>query len=253
MPGLQIQKGTTYVNYGTPGQSQVTAENLNNHVDNAVLLPGAISAQIEDVAQISDYVIVERTNYLFKYALSSIRDLFSTVFLSKSGGSMTGSLTLNANPTVALGAATKQYVDTAAAGSTLVGAVVMWGGATIPSGWLEMNGQASPASLVSIYGATLPDLRGQFVRGWNGSRSPAKDPQAGRALLSEQADLFRSHAHAPQPGYQSVTAPFTGDGDIDGSNHTGEGERNGVAINTAANGGEETRPTNVALRFIVKT
>jgi len=248
MPGLQIQKGTTYVNYGTPGQSQVTAENLNNHVDNAVLLPGAISAQIEDVAQISDYVIVERTNYLFKYALSSIRDLFSTVFLSKSGGSMTGALTLNANPTVALGAATKQYVDTVAAGSTLVGAVVMWGGATIPSGWLEMNGQASPASLVSIYGATLPDLRGQFVRGWNGSRSPNKDPDAGRALLSEQSDGMRNHTHAYGIFY-GFGASNTGYSTIAGTG-TDFISSNPIGGNAGAG---DNRPTNVALRFIVKT
>jgi hypothetical protein len=249
MPGLQIQKGTTYVNYGTPGQSQVTAENLNNHVDNAVLLPGAISAQIEDVAQISDYVIVERTNYLFKYALSSIRDLFSTVFLSKSGGSMTGPLTLNANPTAALGAATKQYVDTSAAGATLVGAVVMWGGSTIPAGWLEMNGQASPLSLVPIYGATLPDLRGEFVRGWDNGRGV----DGGRQLRSAQGQDIQPHTHAPPVGYQYVTNPFTGDGEIDGSNHTGQGERNASAIASAVNAGAETRPRNVALRFIVKT
>jgi hypothetical protein len=249
MPGLQIQKGTTYVNYGTPGQSQVTAENLNNHVDNAVLLPGAISAQIEDVAQISDYVIVERTNYLFKYALSSIRDLFSTVFLSKSGGSMTGPLTLNANPTAALGAATKQYVDTSAAGATLVGAVVMWGGSAIPAGWLEMNGQASPSSLVPIYGATLPDLRGEFVRGWDNGRGV----DGGRQLRSAQGQDIQPHTHAPPAGYQYVTTPFTGDGTIDGSNHTGQGERNASAIASAVNAGAETRPRNVALRFIVKT
>jgi len=250
MPGLQIQKGTTYVNYGTPGQSQVTAENLNNHVDNAVLLPGAISAQIEDVAQISDYVIVERTNYLFKYALSSIRDLFSTVFLSKSGGSMTGPLALNANPTTALGAATKQYVDAAAAGSTLVGAVVMWGGATIPSGWLEMNGQASPPSLVSIYGSNLPDLRGEFVRGWSNGRSGV---DVGRVLKSAQGQDVQPHTHTPPAGYQYVTTPFSGDGEIDSSYHTGDGERNAGAPASAVNAGAETRPRNVALMFIVKT
>lgn len=248
----QIQRGVNFSNY--PGtNSQVTADLLNNHVSNATLLAGAVSEQVSITPLATDSILIQRATSLYKSTIQQVIDLCSAIFLPKSGGTMTGALTLNANPSAALGAATKQYVDTAVAGSTLVGAVVMWGGATIPSGWLEMNGQASPASLVSIYGATLPDLRGQFVRGWNGSRSPAKDPQVGRALLSEQADLFRSHAHAPQPGYQFVTTPFSGDGDIDGSNHAGNGERNGAAVNTAANGGEETRPTNVALRFIVKT
>ena len=242
MPGLQIQKGTTYVNYGTPGQSQVTAENLNNHVDNAVLLPGAISAQIEDAAQINDYVIVERTNYLFKYALSSIRDLFSAVFLSKSGGSMTGPLVLNANPTTALGAATKQYVDAAAAGSTLVGAVVMWGGATIPSGWLEMNGQASPPSLVSIYGSNLPDLRGEFVRGWSNGR-PGVD--VGRGLRTAQEQDIQPHYHS-YATYGNLTSRVS-------LNDSTGFWRNTVNATTGSAGGTETRPRNVALRFIVKT
>lgn len=115
MPGLQIQKGTTYVNYGTPGVSQVTAENLNNHVDNAVLLPGAISAQNLSTPLYEDYVIAERSGSLFKYTIGSIRDLFSSVlngFLQISGGTMTGPLVLqNSNPTTSTTAASKGYVD----------------------------------------------------------------------------------------------------------------------------------------------
>lgn len=251
MPGLQIQKGTTYVNYGTPGQSQVTAENLNNHVDNAVLLPGAITAQIEGTAQISDYVLAEQTGSLFKYALSSVRDLFSSYFVSLTGGAMTGALTLSANPTDALGAATKQYVDGAAAGATLSGAIVMWGGSSVPTGWLECNGQstASAPNLVPIYGTNVPDLRGEFVRGWSNGR-PGVD--VGRVLKSAQGQDVQPHTHTPPAGYQYVTDPFTGDGQIDGSNHTGQGERNAGAPASAVNAGTETRPRNVALMFIVK-
>jgi len=243
----QIQRGVNFSNY--PGtNSQVTADLLNNHVSNATLLAGAVSEQASITPLATDSILIQRATSLYKSTIQQVIDLCSAIFLPKSGGTMTGALTLNANPSVALGAATKQYVDTtvttAVAGSTLVGAVVMWGGATIPSGWLEMNGQASPPSLVSIYGATLPDLRGQFVRGWNGSRSPAKDPEVGRALLSQQADAFRSHSHlfgklygfgAGNPGYSTITQSDTYD------------------FNTTAVGGPETRPTNVALRFIVKT
>lgn len=251
MPGLQIQKGTTYVNYGTPGQSQVTAENLNNHVDNAVLLPGAITAQIEGTAQISDYFLAEQAGSLFKYALSSVRNLFSSYFVSLTGGAMTGPLTLSANPTDALGAATKQYVDGAAAGATLSGAIVMWGGSSVPTGWLECNGQstASAPNLVPIYGTNVPDLRGEFVRGWSNGR-PGVD--VGRVLKGAQGQDVQPHTHTPPAGYQYVTDPFTGDGQIDGSNHTGEGERNAGAPASAVNAGAETRPRNVALMFIVK-
>ena len=240
MPGLQIQKGTTYVNYGTPGQSQVTAENLNNHVDQAILLPGAISAQIEGTAQIGDYVLAEQTGSLFKYALSSIRNLFSSYFVSLTGGSMTGALTLNANPSDALGAATKQYVDAAATSATLSGAIVMWGGSSVPTGWLECNGQstASAPNLVPIYGTNVPDLRGEFIRGWDNGRGI--DP--GRVLRTAQGQDIQPHTHLY--GAQSeYGVGFAGVGTINA----------GTSYSTSSAGSTETRPRNVALRFIVKT
>lgn len=242
MPGQQIQKGTIYVNYGTPGVSQVTAENLNDHVDNAVLLSGAISGQTETTAQIGDYVMSERGGSLFKYALSSIRDLFATYFPLRSGATMTGELTLSSStPSGNSVAASKGYVDTAITAATLSGAIAMWGGSAAPSGWLECNGQSTTGypNLISIYGATLPDLRGEFVRGWDHGR----DVDAGRALKSAQGQDIQPHTHtyntksgtAVQSG--STTACWVGS----------------ATANTGSAGTTETRPRNVALMYIVKT
>ena len=248
MPGLQIQKGTTYVNYGTPGQSQVTAENLNNHVDNAVLLPGAISGQTETTAQIGDYVMSERGGSLFKYALSSIRDLFATYFPLRSGATMTGELTLSSStPSGNSVAASKGYVDTvgaaATAAATLPGAIVMWGSSAVPSGWLECNGQSTTGypNLISIYGATLPDLRGEFVRGWDHGRNV----DAGRALLSAQEQDIQPHTHS-YTTYGRLT-------DRVSLNDITNFWRNTATGTTGSTGGTETRPRNVALMYIVKT
>jgi len=252
MPGQQIQKGTTYVNYPTAGTNQVTAENLNDHVDNAILLPGAISAQLESVPEDVDYILAERGGSLFKYALSSIKDLFASYFPLRSGAIMTGELTLSSStPSAAAVAASKGYVDASIAASTLPGAIVMWGGSSAPTGWLECNGQSTAgyASLTAIYGTNLPDLRGEFIRGWDHGRGV----DLGRAILSAQAQDVQPHTHTPPSGYEYVTTPFTGDGTIDGSNHSGSGERNASAVPSAVNAGAETRPRNVALMFIVKT
>ena len=253
MPGLQIKKGTTYVDYPAPGTNQVTAANLNAHVDNAELLPGAISAQNESSPQGNDYILAARGAALFKYTINSIRDLLSTYFPLRSGSSMTGELILSSSvPSAANVAASKGYVDsTAAAAATLPGAIVMWGGATIPTGWLECNGQSTAgyASLTAIYGTNLPDLRGEFIRGWDHGRGV----DSGRVILSAQAQDVQPHTHTPPSGYQYVTTPFTGDGSIDGSQVTGSGERNASAVPSAVNVGTETRPRNVALMFIVKT
>jgi hypothetical protein len=251
MPGQQIQKGTTYVNYPTPGTNQVTAENLNDHVDNAILLPGAISGQTESAAQINDYVMSERSGSLFKYALSSIRDLFSAYFLLRSGGSMTGELTLSSStPSGSSIAASKGYVDTtaaaaAAAVSTLPGAIVMWGGASIPTGWLECNGQSTSTytNLAAIYGANLPDLRGSFVRGWDNGKG--LDP--GRELGSYQADAFASHSHTLRADNNNQNG-LSGNLGGNGTNFGGF-----YPDRIGSTGGTETRPKNVALRFIVKT
>ena len=56
---------------------------------------------------------------------------YAALYLEKSGGTMTGALILNADPSVALGAATKQYVDAGdalkvnKAGDTMTGALVV--------------------------------------------------------------------------------------------------------------------------------
>ncbi|MDX7472754.1 phage tail protein, partial [Klebsiella pneumoniae] len=62
------------------------------------------------------------------------------------------------------------------AGSALpVGVPVPWPLATAPAGWLKCNGAAFTASqypkLAQAYPALkLPDLRGEFIRGWDDGR-----------------------------------------------------------------------------------
>jgi len=251
MPGQQIQKGTTYVNYPTPGTNQVTAENLNDHVDNAILLPGAISAQIEDVPQENDYLLAERAGTLFKYTIDSIKQLFASIvdgFLPTSGGTMTGPLILvNSTPSTAATAASKGYVDATAAATVLSGAIIMWGTSTIPSGWLECNGQSTAGypNLIALFGTNLPDLRGEFIRGWDNGR----DIDVDRELLSAQAQSMQAHTHT----YEKASLSFiTSQGGV----LTTSTSRPNIVYSvtaTSSTGTAETRPRNVALMFIVKT
>jgi microcystin-dependent protein len=244
MPGQQIQKGTTYVNYPTPGANQVTAENLNDHVDNAILLPGAISAQLEDTPQENDYLLAERTGTLFRYTIQSIKDLFASIFVPLSGGTMTGPLVLvNSTPSTAATAASKGYVDATAAATVLSGQIVMWGTSTVPSGWLECNGQSTAGypNLIALFGTNLPDLRGEFVRGWDNGRGVDVD----RVLLSAQAQSIQPHTHS-----YTITNSTSSSGQ--GGAGTGSIPSQAGAT-TGSTGTTETRPRNVALMFIVKT
>lgn len=247
MPGQQIQKGTTYVNYPTVGTNQVTAENLNDHVDNAILLPGAISAQTTGTPEESDYIIAERSGSLFKYTLDSVKQLFASIvdgFLPISGGTMTGPLVLvNSTPSTAATAASKGYVDATAAATVLSGSIVMWGASTVPSGWLECNGQSTAGypNLITLFGTNIPDLRGEFPRGWDNGRGV----DSGRVLLSAQAQAIQTHTHS-----YTLTAPNSTS--FAGGNSTGLVPTQSSST-TGSAGGTETRPRNVALMFIVKT
>lgn len=94
--------------------------------------------------------IVEQLNYV-------VGPLGVGGALSVTGAATFGStVTLNADPTLALQAATKQYVDTAAGASFPVGGIIMWSGtvATIPSGWALCDGTSG-----------TPDLRNRFIIG----------------------------------------------------------------------------------------
>ncbi|WP_371032095.1 phage tail protein [Klebsiella pneumoniae] len=84
------------------------------------------------------------------------------------------------------------------AGSALpVGVPVPWPLATAPTGWLKCNGAAFTAAqypkLALAYPSLrLPDLRGEFIRGWDDARGV----DSGRALMSSQNDAFQDHFHS---------------------------------------------------------
>lgn len=79
-------------------------------------------------------------------------------------------------------------------GSALpVGVPVPWPSTTPPTGWLKCNGAVFSAEeypeLAKAYPTNkLPDLRGEFIRGWDDGR----DVDSGRALLSEQLDAMQN-------------------------------------------------------------
>ncbi|WP_226571234.1 phage tail protein [Mangrovibacter yixingensis] len=79
-------------------------------------------------------------------------------------------------------------------GSALpVGIPVPWPTSTAPTGWLKCNGATFTAAnypkLALVYPSlVLPDLRGEFIRGWD----DGKGIDSARTLLSEQGDAIRN-------------------------------------------------------------
>ena len=87
----------------------------------------------------------------------------------------------------------------------------------------------------------LPDLRGEFIRGWDAGRGV----DSGRTFGSFEADAFASHHHTwnfYQGGWNTGTT-----GNTCVANNQGTIDRN-----TSDVGGTETRPRNVALLPCIK-
>lgn len=142
------------------------------------------------------------------------------------------------------------------------GDIKMRAASAVPSGWLECNGatvsRTTYATLFAAIGTTygagdgsttfgLPDMRGEFPRGWDHGRGA----DSGRALGSVQAEMVGPHVHPPYNGGQ-----FFGSG---GTANTQIPDLDGGAVDnfkdatTGNNSGTENRPRNVALMFVIKT
>ncbi len=153
-------------------------------------------------------------------------------------------------------------------GSALpVGVPVPWPSATPPTGWLKCNGAAFSAEeypeLAKAYPTNkLPDLRGEFIRGWDDGRGI----DAGRALLSLQAGMLEKHRHivVANDGYDTkdewelatiFKKTYTQGRGLDATNTGGSLipsptlHSRGSIGNT---GGSEPRPRNIAFNFIVR-
>ena len=123
------------------------------------------------------------------------------------------------------------------------GGVIMWPTSVVPTGFLELNGQSTTgySNLIAIYGATLPDMRGEFVRGWDHSRGV----DAGRTILSGQVAT-------------SVGTQDAGYGAVQIKNSDGDDGTYTVSSDTGSIGDyggtwKTVKPRNVAWMFIVKT
>lgn len=163
------------------------------------------------------------------------------------------------------------------------GTIFCFAVASVPTGYLECNGQSTSGytALAALIGATVPDLRGEFVRGWASNGSV----DSGRSIKSTQGSQNLSHnhsasatstagAHSHALNYQRKQVEDTGTafvtdirregGDGDGgsttfTNNTNSGFMNNATVSVSTtvsvsnDGGNEARPRNVALMYIIKT
>ncbi|EGO4162575.1 tail fiber protein [Escherichia coli] len=160
-------------------------------------------------------------------------------------------------------------------GSALpVGVPVPWPLETPPTGWLKCNGAAFSSekypNLAKVYPTLkLPDLRGEFIRGWDDGRGI----DSGRSILSEQGYATEDHAHG-LPSKSTVatdrsinfyfdeawaTSGNTGvirwgntsDAGLPAPNY-GTFKTYKQSVANLGTAGLETRPRNIAFNYIVR-
>lgn len=151
------------------------------------------------------------------------------------------------------------------------GVVLPYGGTSAPTGFLLCDGSTvSRSTYATLYAAVgnafgngngtttfhIPDLRGRFVRGLDGAAGRDPDSASRTAMNSGgntannvgsvQADQYKAHTHAFAIDEYVTTATgpnlAAGHGVVDNT-------YNGT---TASSGGNETRPLNAYLNYIIK-
>ena len=225
-------------------------------------------------------------------ALKSPASVSSNVTFTLPGADGSNGQMLQTNGSGALSFTTVQGVPS--------GSVFCMAVATVPSGYLECNGAAVSRTTYSVlfavigtaYGTgngsstfNLPDLRGEFVRGFDNG----KGTDSGRSIATSQSSQNAQHNHSmsvsgttsnPTPtltgdvrriseGYRSQgTASGVFTKELDGNNNiTGSSSTSPVAGfsidaththtfsasgNTGNQGGNESRPRNVAMMYVIK-
>jgi microcystin-dependent protein len=163
------------------------------------------------------------------------------------------------------------------------GVIQAYGGTSAPSGFLMCDGSTvSRTTYSNLFTAistafgngdgsttfNVPDFRGRFLRGVDGSASNDPDHgtsandgvdgnryainggNAGNQVGSIQADQFKQHVHKVVSTAATPVAGATGNAPIRGSN-TGDSFQS-TDVGSTPPGGDETRPVNVYVNYIIK-
>ena len=155
--------------------------------------------------------------------------------------------------------------------NNLTGVVQFFARNTAPDGWLKANGAAVSrttyadlfAAIGTAFGAgdgsttfNLPDMRGEFPRGWDDGRGV----DDGRGFGSVQDHQFQDHTHLARHRLYDQAGSTGSTGNEIRSHHNGSPGINNINIvsynlsfpTNSGSTGSETRPRNIALLACIK-
>ena len=254
----------TYAKFGAGGDLQLYHNGTDSLIHNTNGTLKITSSAGNNIRIRSDNMrlqsITDDENYLTAVKDGAVELYYDNV---KKAETVTGGFTVTGTCTATAFAGD----GSALTGVTAVpaGAVVAWTTGSAPTGWLICDGSAVSRSTYSglfgvisdDYGAgdgsstfNLPDYRGEFLRGVDGGR--AVDPD--RASRTDRGDSTTGDNVGTKQGHEFYSHNHSM-GDSGGSGAASPGSYGRAFGNwfTGARGGNETRPRNVAVNWIIKT
>jgi hypothetical protein len=261
---------STSFNTFTPSQSNVILEKNKAYIFEIAISNG-------------NFIFKTRSNDAYPYGASNLGPGIDLNFRIVVEATVGPNFTVNADGNVGIGTdnpTSKLTVNGRIEDETgfvmPVGSIIPWAGPAPnpPKGWLLCDGnevsKAVYSDLFQVIGTNwgegsgsdgaekfrIPDLRGQFLRGWSGSTSNDPDKTSriaeypggasGNNVGSFQLDEFRSHFHT------LLTRPVpAGIGPPNFVGRANGGNQEEYKPTTDA-GGSETRPRNASVLYIIK-
>jgi hypothetical protein len=276
---LTVNRNPASPQANVKGDLSVTGTNTlgNNQGDDYIYLNGTVQRQGDQAVTIDDNLTVTQNATI---ASALIRGLTLNAGATVNEISTDNRMSDKSDSTIPTEKAVKEYVD-----NLFVGSIAAFGMATPPEGWLECNGQAvsrtTYAQLFGRIGTTygdgdggttfnVPDLRGDFVRGWDHGKGSDEDRQ--RTLGSVQLDQMQGHNHIDSGHSHQIPPGVTNGpgscssglwgyyvicsqvaivtvGVTSGSAKLGNPNNSGFGLTRYGN---ETRPRNMALMYCIK-
>jgi microcystin-dependent protein len=223
--------------------------------------------------------IAGTANSALSVANSAVSTANSAVSTANSALSVSNSAVSTANNALNNSSTAISTANSALAAATALnpaGMVIYVARNTAPTGFLKANGalisRSTYADLFAAIGTTfgvgdgsttfaLPDLRGEFPRGWDDSRGI----DSGRGFGSVQGQDYQSHTHGvTDPGHRhqqvyqrnqidkAIVGNVGDNGQFGDVLSFGSMQFSATGISIQNSGASETRPRNIALLAIIK-
>lgn len=227
---LDGQEGSYYRNASNINAGTLAKERLPASIDADTLGNAATATSLKTAVTINSVTFSGLSNITIEPYVEQDNTSNATRYLTFVDSSSASYQRMNIDTSLAYNPSTKVLNVSVSSDVSEVGKISMFARSTAPSGYLKCNGAAisrtTYAALFSAIGTTfgagdgsttfnIPDLRGEFIRGWDDARGV----DSGRVFGGWQDGQNVSHTHTGTTSSDAHTHTWSGTTSSDGA-HT---------------------------------